>query len=177
MVVLLRRSGWRVDDVAGHLAHLPQRLEECGIELGPIDVVETDVEIAPADDWPAHYRALTARIPQVNGLLLLFVDMIDVTGIAHDYGGAAFCTASSDPGGRSFAVIARRSPSGHRYRSEQRVAHELGHLLGLSHASRVMTDNSPRIDLMHPRGCLYCAFTAEQCAKLLKHPLVLPLKP
>ena len=168
-VVALRNAGWRAATVTRHMAHLPLRLAECGIELGPVTLVETETPLPNEVDWRARYRALAARVPPGAGPLLLFVDTIDPTS---EYGGVALQRSTGDNGVRPVGLIARRGPTGRRYPPEQRVAHELGHLLGLDHVPARTPSGKPNINLMHPRGCLHHGFTPQQAAKLRAHPLV-----
>lgn len=140
-----RDAGWTPADVEAFSAHLPRRLNGCGIALDPVLLV---------------FGATESEAPGAS-LVLRFVERIEA-GADGTIGGRAF--AGRTP---PLALIARRTGDGRLYAPEQTVAHEVGHLLGLGHTAG-------GIDLMSPRGCLFCKFSAVQCARLRAHPLVRP---
>lgn len=169
--VAFTQANWSKERVAAWAAPLPMRLAACDIALGPIELILTDR--APpmvSDQWQSDLEGFVAGLPPVTGPLVVFVDRIGTNG---DIGGGAVPLIKA---GTPAAVIARRSPTGKAYAPEQTLAHELGHLLGLSHVPEQTPSGSPTIDMMHPRGCLHCGFTPEQCETLRSHPLVYKIR-
>ncbi len=151
----LRHDGWTRATIDHWSSGLHRRLGECGIAVDGVQIAFSDAPGAVA-------AARQARGP---GLLIVFADNTGTDAAGRASGGV---TRRLDDG-RQFATIARRSPSGRRLRPEQTVMHELGHLLGLAHSPKVNARGAANIDLMHPRGCLYCRFTSDQCGAMRAH--------
>lgn len=169
--LLLEDAGWSPGLVQVWAAHLPQRLAACAIALNPPSLIQSGQRPpSPSTDWERDYQALAADQSHRDGPLFIFTDRLGVEG---DIGGAAVTV----DGVRGAAVIARTSASGRRFAAEQTLAHELGHMLGLDHAPVFAPDGRLNIDMMTPRGCLYCDFSPAQCAALRAHPMVREIEP
>jgi len=144
-------AGWTRAMVQKWTKHMPQRLSECGIKLGIVKI--TMIERSDLHKLAEEIKS--------SGPLIIFADK---TGT--DINGRTSGGVTISRGSRSYAIIARRSPSGSRFRPEQTVTHELGHILGLVHAPAKDLKGQPNVNLMQPRGCLYCSFTMAQCRKM-----------
>lgn len=169
--LLLKGTGWTAQKARAWAKHLPGRLATCGIQFGQPEIVLTDRPPPPPSPlWERQFKKLAQDYSNLNRPLFIFTDALGTSG---DVGGAALIIG----GNEGVAVIARKNPTGRRYAAEQTLAHELGHLLGLKHSPARTRGGTANIDMMTPRGCLYCSFTAEQCALMRGHPLVRPLEP
>jgi hypothetical protein len=144
-------AGWTKAQVQKWTEQIPWRFAECGIKMGPVDITM----IEGADPHKL------AQETKTSGPLIIFADKTGTDAFGRASGGVTIRR-----GGRSYAIIARRSPSGFRFSPEQTVTHELGHILGLAHAPAKDLKGRPNVNLMQPRGCLYCSFTKAQCSKM-----------
>ncbi|MCP4199474.1 MAG: hypothetical protein GY762_20190 [Proteobacteria bacterium] len=144
-------AGWTRAMVQKWTKQMPQRLAECGIRLGVVKITMTE---------QSDPHKLAEEI-KPSGPLIIFADNTGTDVYGRTSGGVTV-----NRNGRRYAIIARRSSSGSRFKPEQTTTHELGHLLGLEHAPAVDAGGKSNIDLMQPRGCLYCSFTPMQCEKM-----------
>ena len=160
-LVALTDAGWTEQEVQHWSANLPQRFGECGIRIAEIDIetISTKNPLALADTHPS------------KGPLIIFTDKTGTDHMGRASGGVTYLKKDTRP----FSLIARHSPSGRKNKPEQVVIHELAHQLGLSHAAPRTNNGKQNIDLMHPRGCLYCGFKSHQCTKMRNHKLVTPI--
>lgn len=154
-----RKTGWSQESIIEFARHLPLRLGECTILADPILLVFFDWA-APAKE--KNIYRLAAMVPERNQPLFIFIGSSGSDSHGHDSGGM---TLHLGPG-RSFAVVAKLSPQGFKYESEQTIAHELGHIAGLAHEQAIDEQGNPNVNMMHPRGCLYCSFLPQQCRQL-----------
>jgi len=161
-----RRMGWTIKSIADYTRHLPLRLGECSIAINAIIVVFFDLTM-PVDD--IDLISLVERVPEKNHPIFFFSHSTGYTKHSLPSGGYTLFHGN----GRSFAVISRYSPKGRKYEPEQTIAHELGHMAGLTHTPKKDELGKPNVDLMQPRGCLYCSFTPGQCQSLQNYALFL----
>jgi hypothetical protein len=160
-----REQGWGLEAIVSFSRHLPLRLSDCGIGMGPVRVVFFD---APQGFTNGDFSRLATRVPDAFRPFFFFTRATGTDERGRTSGGYT----RHDDDGRPYAVIARSSADGTPFDPEQTLAHELGHMAGLEHTPERNRYGEPLIDLMHPRGCLYCAFTEEQCNRIRK--LALP---
>ena len=157
-----RQSGWTKKRIAEYTRHLPVRLGECNVALGPIMLVFFDLA---SIDQDISLSLLASRIPDQNHPLFFFAKSTGYDKFGQSSGGLVML----DKKGRSFAVIASHNPKGKAYDPEQILAHELGHIAGIEHEKTLNDQGNPNVDLMQPRGCCYCSFNRYQCKKIQLH--------
>lgn len=154
-----RRTGWSQTSIIQFARHLPLRLGECSILADPILLVFFDWTV-PAKE--KNIYQLAARVLDSNQPLFIFIGSSGFDSHGRDSGGM---TLHLGPG-RSFSVVAKHNPQGFKYEPEQTIAHELGHMAGLAHNPAIDEQGNPNVNIMHPRGCLYCSFLPQQCRQL-----------
>jgi hypothetical protein len=163
--VIPRDSGWDSQAIAEYAAHLPLRLEDCLISTGLFTLVFVDIKTPAAKNQLSFFSKLGSRIPDQHQPLFFFVQSTGLTSQGNMSGGVTSLTTD----GKSYSLIASHSPSGKRFEPEQTLAHELGHMAGLSHAPKNNQRGQQNIDLMQSRSCLYCAFSKNQCQHLQRY--------
>jgi len=154
-----RKTGWNQASILEFARHLPLRLKECSILADPILLVIFDW-VAPVKK--KNIYKLAAMVPDSNQPLFIFVGSSGFDSHGRDSGGMTIHLSPD----RSFSVVAKHSPQGFKYEPEQTIAHELGHIAGLAHEQEKDGQGNPNVNMMHPRGCLYCSFLPKQCLKL-----------
>ncbi|MBT7262150.1 MAG: hypothetical protein HN888_13635 [Desulfobacula sp.] len=163
-----RQNGWTIKSITDYTRHLPLRLGECSIAVNAILVIFFDLTM-PVED--IDLISLVDKVPEKNHPIFFFSRSTGYTKHSLQSGGYTLFYGN----GRSFAVISRYSPKDRKYDPEQTIAHELGHMAGLKHTPKEDGQGKPNVDLMQPRGCLYCSFTTVQCQSLQNYALFLDL--